>query len=150
MVSCTEFIPLYSELFKYIDEKGGHDAVVRYWRCISEQYVRPRLGVFAAKKGLQGCWEYWEQSLNEEAADFVMKYDDEAQTFSIYMRYCPSAGMLNSFEHMEPYHDYCGHCSHLYAPILEELGIKETDDGFVDQKAASCRLSFYIPKENDG
>ena len=32
MISCTEFIPVYSELFKYLEEeKGGHDEVVRYW-----------------------------------------------------------------------------------------------------------------------
>ena len=26
MISCTEFIPLYSEFFKYCEKRGGHDA----------------------------------------------------------------------------------------------------------------------------
>ena len=30
MISCTEFIPLYSEFFKYLDKDGGHDAVMEY------------------------------------------------------------------------------------------------------------------------
>ena len=147
MVSCTEFIPLYSELFKYIEDKSDHDAVVRYWHEIAEKYVRQRLGGLVAEKGMAGCWEYWSHSLNEEAADFIMEYDDEENTFSIHMRHCPSAGMLNEMEHMEPYHDYCGHCVELYPPILKEYGIMSDEkDSFVDQKTASCRESYYIPK----
>lgn len=148
MVSCTEFIPLYSELFKYIDEKAGHEAVVNYWKHISETYVRPRLGDIVAQKGMAGCWEYWKQSLNEEAADFVMTYDDEAQTFSIDMRYCPSCGMLNSLSHMEPYEDYCGHCAVLYAPLLKEYGINRGPDVFVDAKNARCMESFILNKDD--
>ena len=39
MISCTEFIPLYSEFFKFIESKGGHDAVVRYWEYISDYSI---------------------------------------------------------------------------------------------------------------
>ena len=28
MISCTEFIPLYSEFFKFLEKRGGHDAVM--------------------------------------------------------------------------------------------------------------------------
>ena len=35
MISCTEFIPLYSEFFKYLDKDGGHDAVMEYWNYLS-------------------------------------------------------------------------------------------------------------------
>ena len=31
MISCTEFIPAYSELFKFIDRKSGRQAVYDYW-----------------------------------------------------------------------------------------------------------------------
>ena len=148
MVSCTEFIPLYSELFKYIEDKDSHDAVVRYWNELSEKYLQNSLGARVAEKGMAGCWDYWAPPLNEEAADFRMEYDDEENTFFIDMRHCPSAGLLNSMEHMEPYHDYCGHCGYLYPPVLKEYGILEkTDDCYVDQENSRCKLSFYLPKE---
>ena len=90
MISCTEFIPLYSELFKYIEEKDGHEAVVKYWEHISDTYVAGILGKIVAEKGMAGCWEYWSKALNEEAANFVMTYDEEKQEFTTDMRYCPS------------------------------------------------------------
>ena len=146
MVSCTEFIPLYSELFKYIEEKAGHAAVVRYWEFISREYVEPRLGALAAEKGLAACWEYWSRALNEEAADFTMSYDDEAQEFSIDMRCCPSKGLLNSMEHMEPYHDYCGHCAVLYTPVLKRHGIEESGADYSRTDEARCSLGYCAPK----
>ena len=39
MISCTEFIPLYSELFRFLEEKGGYDAVMDYWYFISSQGI---------------------------------------------------------------------------------------------------------------
>lgn len=128
MISCTEFIPLYSELFKYLEELGGHEEVVRYWEYISDTYVAELLGSAVSGKGLRGCWEYWAKSLNEEACDFHMELDEPAGTFSIDMRYCPSRGMLNSLGHMEPYYDYCGHCAVLYSRQLRKYGI--TADSF--------------------
>lgn len=145
MVSCTEFIPLYSELFKYIEEKAGHDAVIKYWEYISREYVEPRLGALVKEKGIAACWEYWSKTLNEEAADFTITYDEEEKTYELDMRYCPSKGLLQSLPHMEPYHDYCGHCAVLYAPILEKYGIScEEDASQTDQ--AKCRAKYYIPK----
>ena len=39
MISCTEFIPLYSEFFKYLERRGGHDAVMEYWIHISDTVI---------------------------------------------------------------------------------------------------------------
>jgi len=39
MISCTEFIPAYSELFKYLEKKGGKEAVEAYWRHISREGI---------------------------------------------------------------------------------------------------------------
>ena len=64
MISCTEFIPMYSEMFKYMEEKDGHDAVMKFWHHIADIYVRERLGKLAAEKGLAACWEYWSHFLN--------------------------------------------------------------------------------------
>ncbi|NLC44765.1 MAG: hypothetical protein GX783_10865 [Clostridiales bacterium] len=146
MLSCTEFIPLYSELFKYIEEKADHDAVVRYWQHIAENYVEPRLGKLVEEKGIEGCWDYWTKALNEEAADFTITYDEEEQEFEITMHYCPSKGLLLKLTHMEPYHDYCGHCAHLYAPILKKYGL-ESDEDYSETDKAKCRIKFYVPKK---
>lgn len=142
MISCTEFIPLYSELFKYIEDKAGYDAVIRYWEHVSDAYVEPRLGALVAEKGIAGCWEYWSKSLNEEAADFIMTYDDEKEEFSVTMRYCPSRGLLNSLLQMEPYHDYCGHCKVLYSRVLKKHDIcQDFDLSEVDN--AKCTSTMY-------
>ena len=140
MISCTEFIPFYSELFRYLHEKGGKETVMRYWEYISDEYVAPRLGEAVKENGMRGCWEYWSKSLNEEAADFTMTYDEENETFGIDMHHCPSKGRLNALTHMEPYDDYCGHCAVLYARVLKNYGITMTTDmTHVDEAKCICR-----------
>lgn len=123
MVSCTEFIPLYSELFKYLENKGGKQEVLKYWNFVSDKYVQPRLGEEVEKNGLKGCWNYWNVSLNEEACDFTMTYDEEENKFEIDMKGCPSRGMLNKLAYTDPYQDYCGHCDVLYSRVLKKYGI---------------------------
>ena len=146
MVSCTEFIPLYSELFRYIEDKADHAAVERYWKHISDEYVRPRLGALAAAHGIAACWEYWSKTLNEEAADFTMTFDEEEGVYELVMRHCPSKGLLLSLPHMEPYSDYCGHCAALYAPVLAEYGIRAEED-YSKTGQAMCRVKYYLPRE---
>ena len=155
MISCTEFIPLYSELFKYLEELGGHDEVVRYWEYISDTYVADLLGEEVKGKGVRGCWDYWAKSLNEEACDFRMEMDEKEGVFSIDMRYCPSRGRLNAFEHMEPYHDYCGHCALLYSRQLEKYGIIMEEFDMSKISEAKCFECYrikpeFIPKDCKG
>ena len=121
MISCTEFIPAYSELFRYLEERGGREEVVRFWEDLSDRFLG-NLRALVEEHGLRGCWLYWSHTLNEEAADFRMELDEEAGEFRIIMRHCPSKGLLMSLDHMEPYHDYCGHCDVLYRRVLEPLG----------------------------
>ncbi len=144
MVSCTEFIPLYSELFKYLEELGGHEEVVRYWEYISDTYVAERLGEEVGEKGIRGCWDYWFKSLNEEACDFSMDLDEEKGIFEIDMHHCPSKGRLNDFKHIEPYHDYCGHCAVLYARQLEKYGIYEHGSDYSHVDEARCYIAYKI------
>ena len=37
MISCTEFIPAYSEFFKYIDRKSGRQAVYDFWDALFQR-----------------------------------------------------------------------------------------------------------------
>lgn len=123
MISCTEFIPAYSELFKFLDKKGGKAEVVKFWESLSDNFLG-NLKNLAEKKGLSGCFEYWSNSLTEEAADFRMTLDEENGVFEIEMRYCPSMGRLLEEKHIEPYKFYCEHCDTLYRRVLEPLGFE--------------------------
>jgi len=73
MISCTEFIPAYSELFTYLEDKHGRDEVDRFWEYLFKPDGKgiPLIN-HLKKNGIRGCYTYWSQSLNEEAADFTM------------------------------------------------------------------------------
>jgi len=140
MISCADFMPAYSELFKYLAKQGDHEEVVRYWEYIRDNFLG-NLRELVEEKGLQGCWEYWSHTLNEEAADFTMELDEDAGEFRIIMHHCPSNSRLLEMKHIEPYHDYCGHCPALYGPILEEYGFHyESDPSEVDK--ARCSITI--------
>ena len=146
MISCTEFIPAYSELFKYLEKKGGKEAVVRFWEYLSDNFLG-NLKSLVEEKGIRGCWEYWKHTLNEEAADFTMELDEEAGEFKITMHHCPSKGRLNEIEHIEPYRDYCEHCDTLYRRVLEPLGYEYNSDlSQCDQ--AKCKLLVRRKPDN--
>ncbi len=144
MISCTEFIPAYSELFRYLEERGGPEEVQRFWEHLSDHFL-DNLRELVEEHGLRGCWLYWEHTLNEEAADFTMELDEEAGEFSITMHRCPSKAMLLELDHMEPYHDYCGHCDVLYRRVLEPMGYECTAD-LSECDRARCSITVRDPR----
>ena len=144
MLSCTDFIPAYSELFKFIEEHEGYNGVRSYWKYLSDEFLIESLGKAVAEKGLEGCFDYWEVPLNEEAADFTLTFDPDVGEFTIEMHYCPSKGRLIEFTHIEPYHDYCGHCDLLYRNILEKYGFEYYFDTQNCDKA-SCFIRVTDP-----
>ena len=138
MVSCTDFIPAYSELFRYLEEIGGPSAVDDFWNYLSDNFLG-NLRSLVEKNGIRGCWLYWSHTLNEEAADFTMELDEKAGEFRITMHRCPSKGRLLEEAHVKPYWDYCRHCDVLYRRVLEPLGYEyELDLSRCDE--ASCAL----------
>lgn len=143
MISCTEFIPAYSILFDEIHSRGGKEAVVRFWEALSDEWLG-QLRDLAVAKGLEGCWEYWSHTLNEEAADFTMELDEAAGEFRIRMHRCPSKGRLLETPHVIPYPDYCEHCDTLYRRVLEPLGFQyHIDLSRCDQ--AACEIVVRRP-----
>jgi hypothetical protein len=138
MISCTEFIPAYSELFKFLEQKGGKAAVISFWGNLSDAFLT-NLRDLAAQKGLAGCFEYWSHTLSEEAADFKMTLDEQNEVFTIEMHKCPSKGRLIESKQLQPYHAYCEHCDILYRRVLEPLGFEyEIDLSNCDK--ASCKV----------
>jgi len=123
MIPCTDFIPAYSELFKFLEARGGPEAVLDFWNYLSDNFLG-NLRSLVEQNGIRGCWLYWSHTLNEEAADFTMELDEDAGEFRIIMHNCPSKGLLLRCKHIEPYHDYCSHCDVLYRRVLEPLGFE--------------------------
>ena len=146
MISCTEFIPAYSELFKYIEDIDSYDAVKAYWKYISDGWIAGKLGKLVQEHGVEGCWMYWSKSLTEEACDVRIEYDEDNEVFSVDMRRCPSKGHLLDYPHIEPYHDYCGHCAALYRPILERLGLK-AEEHYEHVDEARCSTRYWVEKK---
>ena len=138
MISCTDFIPAYSELFRFLHSKGDKHAVVDFWNYLSDTFL-DNLRDLVTENGIRGCWMYWSHTLNEEAADFTMTLDEEKGEFRIDMHHCPSMGRLREMKHMEPYPDYCQHCDVLYRRVLEPLGYSYSLD-LSTCKEARCSL----------
>ena len=152
MISCTEFIPCYSELFIYLEEKYGRDEVERFWEYLfqpAEDGI-PLIN-FIKKEGIHGCWSYWSGSLNEEAADFKMYLNEKRGFFMIKMHRCPSKGRLLELREkigIEPYHDYCLHCDG-YRRAIEKIGLKYIYN-FLGTENAACSLLVYDDQVFDG
>ena len=138
MISCTDFIPAYSELFRFLESKGGKKAVIEYWEYLSDTGL-DKLRDEAEKNGLEGCFNYWSHTLNEEAADFAMTLNADKTEFRIDMHHCPSRGRLNGLGHIKPYEDYCMHCDVLYRRVLEPMGY-EFDIDLSNCENAKCSL----------
>lgn len=148
MISCTEFIPLYSEFFKFLEKRGGHDAVMEYWIYISDNSIgdktNPNSLAYQCDRlgGYEGAVAYWGHTLTEEACDlFELGHNKKKFKFS-HMRHCPSRGMLNALEHVEPYYDYCSHCNVIYERVLKNYGIEYIRDNS-DIDKAQCRSLLF-------
>ena len=145
MVSCTEFIPLYSEFFKYLDSRGGYDEVLKYWYHISDTSIgdktNPHSMAYHCERlgGWKGAGAYWSHTTTEEACDTYSVSDPDHPYSYSEMRYCPSRGMLNSLEHITPYEHYCDHCKIIYSRVLEKYGVVfERDHSLVHKAQCSC------------
>ena len=67
MISCTEFILAYNELFKFLDKKCGKKKVIGFWESISDNFLH-NLEFLVREKGISGMKEYWTHTLTEEGA----------------------------------------------------------------------------------
>ena len=145
MIPCTDFIPAYSEMFKFLEDRGGKEAVFAFWRHLSDTFL-VNLRELVETHGIRGCWLYWSRTLNEEAADFRMELDEDRGEFRIEMNRCPSKGRLISEERIEPYEDYCLHCDVLYQRVLEPLGYEYVlDMSQCDEARCSITVKMREP-----
>ena len=145
MIPCNDFIPAYSELFKFLEDRGGKDAVYDFWHYLSDNFLG-NLRSLVQEHGIRGCWLYWSHTLNEEAADFSLELDEEQGEFKIDMLHCPSKGRLLEYKHFEPYDDYCLHCDVIYRRVLEPLGYECNADMSRCDKA---RCALFIKRRSE-
>ena len=152
MISCTEFIPAYSELFAYLDRKKGHEEVKRFWAYLFEPDGKGiPLVNFVEREGIRGCYTYWAGTLNEEAADFSMYVNEKRGFFYNVMHHCPSKGRLLELKDeigITPYPYYCRHCDY-YRYSVEKAGLKYIYN-FDGTDKAQCSMLIYDPKVFDG
>jgi len=135
MISCTEFILAYNELFKFLDRKYGRNAVVDFWLYISDNFLT-NLDRLVSEKGIKGMAEYWTHTLTEEKADYTMTVGKNS--FEIRMKQCPSVGLMNK-KGVVKYPFYCDHCDVLYRRIIEKHGFRY-EINYEDREKGVCSL----------
>ena len=147
MISCTEFIPAYSELFTFLEDKKGRAEVDAFWKYL---FAPTGDGIplinFVQKEGIRGCFTYWTSTLNEEAADFTMSLNEKAGWFLLEMHRCPSKGRLLQLKDeigITPYRDYCLHCDS-YRSAIEKVGLGYIYN-FSGADHAACSILIYDP-----
>lgn len=151
MISCTDFIPVYSELFCYLEDHYGRGEIDNYWRTMFKPGGGSPLVNFVKREGIKGCFTYWTGTLNEEAADFTMYLNEKRGFFKLVMHRCPSKGKLLDLQSeigLSPYKDYCLHCDG-YRAACKEAGLEYIYD-FQNTDKAGCSIFIYDPKVFDG
>lgn len=136
MISCTEFILAYNELFSFLEEEYGKKAVIEFWEYISDKFL-VNLDNLVKEKGIKGMQEYWTHTLTEEGADYRMKVTTDE--FEILIRQCPSVDTLNK-SGVKKYKNYCDHCDLLYRRIMEKYDYSYNIE-FLDREQGVCRLT---------
>jgi hypothetical protein len=145
MISCTEFIWVYGELFRYIEERGGETALISFWKGIASEFLW-NLRAAIEEDGLRGMHRYWSHTLGEEGGKWAMTLHEDM--FVIDMHECPSAKKVFSGGRIAPYAKYCEHCRWLYPPMIREYGY-EADYDIIDCKKGRCRLTVRRPEGAD-
>lgn len=125
--------------------KGGREELENFWNFLSDTYLKDTLAKMIYEEGLEGCFTYWSQTLNEEAADFKIVLDEIKGEYRGNMYKCPSKGLLLKLEHIEPHNAYCDHCFALYRPVIERFGYQYERD-MTKCGVASCSSSITMKK----
>ena len=146
MISCTEFICAYNEIFKLLERDHGFDAVRKLWAGIRENFLI-ELRNFLKEEGLAGAYKYWSRTLTEEDAVCDLKYDDDEGRLEIYMKECPSVKRARASARGY-YERYCEHCGELYPPLLEAYGIS-CEWHIIDTEAGICRWILTSREKSD-
>lgn len=148
MISCTEFIPAYSELFKYIDETSGRQAVYDFWNSLFQPKNSPLNHLIPKYGKMGGCWENWYVVFTEEACDNTMLNNEAEGYQACCMHHCPSKGRFKKLGYLEPFEEYCKHCDS-YQIVFDKYGIQSQMD-YRGNEDAKCRSFTWDPEKFKG
>lgn len=144
MISCTEFIWAYNDMFQFLEDEGGEEKVIEFWKGISDNFL-DNLREYIEADGLAGMKKYWDHTLGEEGGrSHLTLYDD---MFIIDMHDCPSAKLIHQSGRVKPYTKYCEHCRWLYPPLIEEYGYEVNYDVISCEKGR-CRMTVDKPAQD--
>jgi hypothetical protein len=136
-----EFIWVYNELFRFLEERGGEDKVHAFWKGISDNFLQ-NLRDYIEAEGLKGMHRYWSHTLGEEGGRHHLSlYDD---MFVIDMHDCPSAKLVHHSGRVPAFERYCEHCQWLYPPLIREYGY-EVDYEIISCEKGRCRMTVRKP-----
>ena len=149
MISCTEFILSYNELFAFLDRKYGRAEVDKLWDFLFKPTGKgiPLIN-FVRKDGVKGCVDYWTGTLTEESSEVTFIYNLQEGWFVTQMHHCPSKGRLLEFKEtlgIEPYPHYCDHCDY-YRSALEAEGLTWIRDHLEVDKAGCTSVIWDTRK----
>ncbi len=136
MISCTEFILAYNELFKFLHHRHGRQALDDFWIYISDNYLTD-LRDLLMKRGLEGVKDYWTRVCTEEGDKFKITFSDDP--FILDVEQCTSIGKLRKNKHVDRHPEYCKHCDILYRRIYEDYGYSYNIE-YVDVELGKCRM----------
>ena len=148
MISCTEFIPAYSEFFKYIDCHSGRQAVYDFWEVLFQPGNSPLDGLISKHGRLEGCWKNWYVVYTEEACDNTMLCNEDEGWMVGCMHHCPSKGRFQKLGYMEPFDEYCKHCDS-YDIVFKKHGVGHVMD-YRGNECAKCREVMFDPDKFKG
>ena len=142
MISCTEFIWAYNDMFRFIEEETDEAKVIEFWTGISDEFLG-NLRDYIEQDGLAGMKKYWDHTLGEEGGRSHLTLHDDM--FIIDMHDCPSAKLIHQSGRVKPYEKYCEHCRWLYPPLIEEFGY-DVDYDLISCEKGRCRMTVVKPQ----
>ena len=143
MISCTEFIWTYNELFTFLEDEDGEEKLIEFWTGIKDNFLG-NLKDYIEEDGLKGMKRYWEHTLGEEGGRSILTLHDDM--FIIDMHDCPSAKLIHQAGRVTPCTSYCEHCRWLYPPLIREYGY-EVDYDVISCEKGRCRMTVVKPPE---
>lgn len=119
MLGCYDFCGHYEWTFEWLRQQGGEPLVHDYWDTAIRRDSQTHASLLIMTKGIAGMKEYWDHTLEHEAAGYHCTATD--QVYRIDMHVCPSKGFLIR-NGLAQYHDYCDHCMGWIGPLMKDAG----------------------------
>jgi hypothetical protein len=119
-VGAADFYFAINATFRFIEQRFGHEGLVRYWRELGAGYYGP---VTAAWKrgGLEAVADYWRAFFAAEPGAEV-KVERTAEAVTVDVGTCPAIGHLRAHKR-EIVPCFCQHCYYVSEAFAAPAGL---------------------------